>query len=140
MLKNIIIFSVLVVLLSLTFDFQATALTQDSQKILGSYHNFEQSGFAPATSQIYSPNDSPPDVNVVPTPKTNVIPPTISQSPHSPISQSSTPQSQTSLQGNEPMNQPWIIVFVVLLVFTAVAIAAVKKGRSVSYNRKVSTG
>ncbi len=137
MLRNFIIFSALIILLSPTFDFQAMALTQNSQNILSNVHNFEQSKSVPATSQIYSPNDSPPEVNVVPTPKTNMISPTTqlpysstTQSPHSPIS-----QSQTSSQGNEQTNQPWIVVLVVLLVFIAVAIGAVKKIRSTSYNR-----
>ena len=121
----------MVALLSFIFNSQAIALTQDSQKILNNYHNYEQSGSPPATSQPYSPNDSPPEVNVVPTPKTNVISPTTTQPYYSPTSQ---PQSQNLSQNNGGAG--WIVGAIIVTIIIAAIVKSLSKPKYENYSQK----
>jgi hypothetical protein len=99
------------------------ALTPESQKILNNYHNFEQSGSPPATSQPYSPNNSPPEINAVPAPKTNMMSPATTQPSNSPSPnvQSNSPSS------NSPPNSPYIWVGIIILIVVFVIVKGTAK-------------
>ena len=103
---------------------QTFALTQESEKILNNYHNFETTGSPPATSQPYSPNISPLETNAVPAPKTNVIPPTTSQPSSSPYSnvQNNPPSN------NSPPNSPFIWVGIILMFVVFVLVKIFRRG------------
>jgi hypothetical protein len=120
-------FSISILLIGIILP-QTFALTQESEKILNNYRNFEQSGSPPATSQPYSPNNSPPQINAVPAPKTNVIPPTTSHSSSSP---SSNVQNNSSPSNSTP-NSPYIWVGIVILIVVFVLVKVIPKGRTTS--------
>lgn len=102
-------------------------LTQESQKILNNYHNFEQLGSPPATSQQYSPNNSPYEINAVPTPKTNVIPPASQPT----YSSSSNIQNNSPASGTHMTNQNGLWGFVILIVIIVILAGIVKsRGKS----------
>ncbi|SMH70349.1 exported protein of unknown function [Candidatus Nitrosotalea okcheonensis] len=125
MLRIFIILLIVFVLLPVTFDSEAWSLTQESQKILNNYHNFEQTGSPPATSQPYSPNNSPPEINAVPAPKTNVIPPATSQPSYSP---SPNVQNNSPSSSNSPPNIPFIWVGIVLMFVVFVLVKIFRRG------------
>lgn len=115
----------IVILLCITSSSEAWALTDQGQKILGNYKNYEQQGSAPVTSQIYSPDSQPPVVNAVPVPKTNVQVSTIPASNPSAQSNSTTqPNPENSPSGT----QPFVLLFIILAII-AISFGAYKKGK-----------
>lgn len=121
-------FSIVVFLLCVViFIPQSFALTEESQKILNNYRNFEKTGSPPATSQPYSPNNSPPQINAVPVPKTNVIPPTTSQ-PSNSFSNPTMSQSQNN-------SGSWMIGGVIVIIIIAVIIKAISGSKQNTYSQ-----
>ena len=96
-----------IIILCITCSSEAWALTDQSQKVLNNYQNYEHYGSAPATSQPYTP-DTSSAVNAVPIQKTNVQVPTSTPPPTQPTTTNVTPNPQS-----------WIVLLVILLVIAA---------------------